>query len=120
MSFINRRDFVKSVTGVSIAPFLMSYRTASSLSASHGGDQQQVPIRLTPFDYDGVRLLDGMLKKQYEATRDYYFNLPNDDLLLGYRKRAGLPAPGTELRRLVRQRHRQQSPAVAERDVAHV
>jgi DUF1680 family protein len=63
---------------------------------AHGKEQSEVRA-LTPFDYNGVRLLDGMLKKQYLATRDYFFNLPNDDLLLGFRKRAGLPAPGNEL-----------------------
>lgn len=40
--------------------------------------------------------MDGMLRKQYLATRDYYFNLPDDNLLKGFRKRAGLPAPGND------------------------
>jgi len=30
-------------------------------------------------------------------VRDYYLRLPNDDLLRGYRLRAGLPAPGVDL-----------------------
>jgi hypothetical protein len=29
-------------------------------------------LYLEPFDYQGVRLLDGMLKSQYSRTRDYY------------------------------------------------
>ena len=61
-----------------------------------------------------------MLKKQYLATRDYYFNLPDDDILLGFRKRAGQPAPGNELPGLYAQKRRQPTWAVAERDVAHV
>jgi DUF1680 family protein len=75
----------------------MRYGAAAFSLGSQEKEQQKAHIFLRPFEYDGVRLLDGMLKKQYEATRDYYFNLPNDDMLLGYRKRAGLPAPGTEL-----------------------
>jgi hypothetical protein len=94
--FVNRRDFVKSVASASIAPFLLS-RTAASLPGAPGQDSSGGQVYLAPFDYSGVRLLDGMLNKQYQATRDFYFNLPNDDMLLGFRKRAGLPAPGTEL-----------------------
>ncbi len=93
---INRRDFVKSVASASIAPFLLS-RTAAPLPGAPGQDSSGGRVYLAPFDYSGVRLLDGMLKKQYQATRDFYFNLPNDDMLLGYRNRAGLPAPGIEL-----------------------
>jgi len=96
MGSINRRGFVKTVVGASIAPFVKGRAFAASLAAS-GEKQSGALIRLKTFDYNGVRLLDGPLKKQYQATRDYYFNLPNDDLLLGFRKRAGLPAPGTEL-----------------------
>ena len=93
---INRRDFVKSVAGASIAPFLLSH-TAAPLPGAPGPDSSEGHVYLAPFDYHGVRLLDGMLEKQYLATRDYYFNLPNDDMLLGFRKRAGQPASGTEL-----------------------
>jgi DUF1680 family protein len=93
---ITRRGFVKSVVGASIAPYLMK-KTAAASPMANGEEQPGALLRLTPFDYHGVRLLDGMLKRQYEATRDFYFNLPNDDMLLGFRKRAGLPAPGTEL-----------------------
>jgi len=96
LQHINRRDFVKSVAGASIAPFLLSH-TAALLPGAPGQDSSEGHVYLAPFDYHGVRLLDGMLKKQYLATRDYYFNLPNDDMLLGFRKRAGQPASGTEL-----------------------
>jgi hypothetical protein len=94
--FVNRREFVKSVASASIAPFLLS-GTATPLPGDPGQDSSGGHVFLEPFDYSGVRLLDGMLKKQYQATRDFFFNLPNDDMLLGFRKRAGLPAPGNEL-----------------------
>jgi DUF1680 family protein len=52
---------------------------------------------LEPFDYRGVTLEDGSLKRQFDETRDYYLHIPNDDLLKGFRARAGLAAPGVDL-----------------------
>jgi len=52
---------------------------------------------LLPFDYVGVRVTDGLLRRQLDQAKDDYLRIPNDDLLLGFRRRAGLPAPGHEL-----------------------
>lgn len=52
---------------------------------------------LEKFDYKGVTLNDGNMKRQFDEVRDYYLRLPNDDILRGYRLRAGLPAPGIDL-----------------------
>src|SRR5262245_27649319 len=52
---------------------------------------------LEPFDYDGVVLLDGPLKSQFDTMRAYYFAIPNDDILKGFRARAGQRARGEEL-----------------------
>lgn len=52
---------------------------------------------LEPFDYRGVSLNSGLLRRQFDETRDYYLRIPNDDLLKGFRRRASLPAPGVEL-----------------------
>lgn len=52
---------------------------------------------LQPFDYRGVTLDDGPLKRQFDEVREYYLRIPNDDLLKGFRARAGLPAPGVDL-----------------------
>lgn len=52
---------------------------------------------LEPFDYHGVTLEDGDLKRQFDETRAYYLHIPNDDLLKGFRARAGFPAPGVDL-----------------------
>src|SRR5271169_6542776 len=63
------------------------------------GDQPALPDRrvLLPFDYKGVTLEDGFLKRQVEGVKAFYLAIPNDDLLHGFRKRAGKPAPGKEL-----------------------
>ena len=53
--------------------------------------------RLHAFDYRGVRLLDSPLQRQMLQTRDLYFNMNNDDMLKGYRRMAGMPAPGRDM-----------------------
>jgi DUF1680 family protein len=52
---------------------------------------------LRSFDYRGVTLEDGPLKRQFDEVRDYYLHIPNDNLLKGFRQRAGRFAPGTEM-----------------------
>lgn len=49
------------------------------------------------FEFEGVTLLDSRWKDQFVAGRDYYFSVSDDDILHGYRKAAGLPAPGEPL-----------------------
>jgi DUF1680 family protein len=52
---------------------------------------------LSPFDYGNVELLDSHFKDQFDEMVEYFLNIPEDDMLLGYRRRAGLPHPGNEL-----------------------
>src|SRR6185312_5702920 len=88
-----RRDFVKMAAGASLAPsVLRASQVLNALPTKTAGFAAKV--YLEPFDYNGVRLLDGMLKAQYDRTRDYYLAIPNDDILKGFREQAGLPAPG--------------------------
>src|ERR671933_820168 len=49
---------------------------------------------LQPFNYDGVRLLDGHFQQQVVQAQLFYQNIPDDDILRGFRQQAGLPAPG--------------------------
>jgi hypothetical protein len=67
-----RRDFVKMVAGASLAP---SFLRASQAAETAG---LAAKVYLEPFDYQGVRLLDGMLKTQYDRTREYYLKIPNN------------------------------------------
>src|SRR5262245_18610645 len=55
-------------------------------------------IKLEPFDYDGVRLLPGRLHDQVLQARRVSGDLPNDDILKGFRHQSGLPAPGNDMR----------------------
>lgn len=52
---------------------------------------------ITPFNYSSVRLKDSMFKEQFEETVQYYLAIPNDDILKGFRERAGLVSPGKNL-----------------------
>lgn len=88
-----RRDFVKMVAGASLAPSLLHASGAPGAPAAKTNGLV-ARVHLESFDYQGVQLLDGMLKSQYDRTREYYFKISNDDILKGFRERAGLPAPG--------------------------
>src|SRR5262245_57846132 len=83
---LKRRDFLKLVAGACCATGLAG---AKELAVGNS------PPKLQLFDYSGVKLLDGRLQRQYQEARDLFFSIPNDNLLLGFRQRAGLPAPGT-------------------------
>jgi len=52
---------------------------------------------IQPFNYEGVQLLDGRLKNQFEQVKDFYLALRDNDILKGFREHAGLSAPGREL-----------------------
>jgi DUF1680 family protein len=52
---------------------------------------------IQPFNYRSVRLRASFLRDQYQHMRDYFLAIPDDDMLKGFRERAGLPAPGQHL-----------------------
>ncbi len=51
---------------------------------------------LERFEYSEVRLKAGDLKRQMDETCEYYLHISNDDLLKGFRERAGLPTHGAK------------------------
>lgn len=67
---------------------------ATALCAGVEGDPGG---RIQPFNYDGVQLLDGPLKAQFEQVRDFYMALRDNDILKGFREREGKLAPGKEI-----------------------
>jgi len=77
--------------------FLKTIPTGAALLAQSGRAAAPGPIRVEPFNYDGVRLRQSRWRQQVEAAREYYLNLSDDDILHGFRKAAGLPAPGAAL-----------------------
>ena len=93
-----RRDFLK--TALVAAPFTPHLLRASQPTTPVAGvdNPSETKNIVEPFNYDGVRLLDGMLKKQYSMGRDYYLGIPDDNILKGFPRRAGdVRAPGKDL-----------------------
>jgi uncharacterized protein len=54
--------------------------------------------KLEPFDYEGVRLLPSRFLDQVDGAREVYGSLSNDSILKGFRRAAGLAAPGEDMR----------------------
>ncbi|RLC38313.1 MAG: hypothetical protein DRH33_04690 [Candidatus Nealsonbacteria bacterium] len=52
---------------------------------------------IASFNYSSVELKESMFKNQFEQMKQYYLAIPNDDILKGFRERAGLSAPGQNL-----------------------
>src|SRR5690348_4138283 len=88
---MERRDFLK---GLAAAGMLASVGARAITSAS---DINSRLMKINAFDYDGVRLHDSRWNDQYLHGREFYFNVSNNDILQGFRAKAGLPAPGHPL-----------------------
>lgn len=98
----SRRDVTKMIVAKSLAAKSlagMSLANTSLLGAAARRVEAAVPATdpLQAFDYSGVRLRDGVLRSQTLYARDLFLRIPDDDLLHGFRARAGRPAPGTSL-----------------------
>ena len=93
----SRREFVTSaLLGAAAAPIAGRF---SSYAGAVPSAPSTAPAlrRLDTVDYDGVALLDGPLASQLAAMRAYYLALPDDDILKGFRMRAGQRARGEDL-----------------------
>src|SRR5579862_1855760 len=100
-----RRDFLKAAPAA----------TAAFIQVARGGEPLIAPAdsavpgqakpatldatrrRIQAFDYQGVTLHESRWKQKLAEARAFYINLSNDDILNGFRKEAGLPAPGNSL-----------------------
>ncbi len=82
---VDRRDFLK--TAIAAVPLSNSLRAAATGSR----------VVAESFDYQGVRLRESRWRRQYQEAREFYLGLSDDDILYGFRKAAGLPAPGKPL-----------------------
>ena len=55
------------------------------------------PAPLEQFEYGEVELLEGPLRRQFDANHAFYGGLDEDALLKPFRQRAGVDAPGEEM-----------------------
>ncbi|QPM68145.1 beta-L-arabinofuranosidase domain-containing protein [Atribacter laminatus] len=60
-------------------------------------DTKKVKENIHPFNFSGVQLKQGRFKKQFDDMKEYYLNIPNDNILKGFRERAKIDAPGEDL-----------------------
>jgi hypothetical protein len=88
----SRREFVAGTLGGVAAASLAGALPQAARAVGSGPR-----IFLQPFDYEGVTLLDGPLKAQFDTMRAYYYAIPDDDMLKGFRARAGQRARGNDL-----------------------
>jgi len=93
----SRRDFVKVLAASSLAPLVSKSVSGTEKSEWVPPNDFSRRCRVQPFNYEGVRLSAGRLNSQFRATRDYYFAIPDNDILKGFRQRAGMRAPGNDL-----------------------
>jgi len=91
---ITRRQFLGTMAAASVTlgPWRLSTRNTSAAAATSAGR-----IVLNPFDYRGVKLSPSRWQKQYASARDFYLGVSDDDILHGFRRAAGLNAPGKPL-----------------------
>jgi hypothetical protein len=83
-----RREFLKAAPLAALALAQAAEGALSPEVAAPAAD------KISPFDYTGVRLLESRWQRQFQAARDFWLNLPEDDILHGFRSAAGLLAPG--------------------------
>ena len=89
-----RRSFLKTAPVAAWA----AANVAEGLAHAQDAPASAPPkLAIEAFNYEGVRLLPSRWLKQYEAARDFWLALPEDDILHGYRQAAGLAAPGKPL-----------------------
>jgi hypothetical protein len=94
LTYLSLRSFQRAPFLIFAFAVLNAYAgtTASEFDRLSQGRR---PLRT--FDYQGVTLDGGPLRRQFDEIRDYYLRISNDDLLKGFRARAGMPAPGADL-----------------------
>jgi DUF1680 family protein len=92
---MDRREFL-ALTSATVA-LAGDALNAAGAPPSSGAEPMQSRARIEPFDYQHVRLRPSRWKEQADTARAFYAAVPDDDILHGYRKDAGLPAPGAPL-----------------------
>ena len=89
---MDRRSFLAAG---SAATWLLASEGAPALAASSPMKGRQA---LSYFDYRGVTLRPSRFRDQMLYARDFYFNMSDDDMLKGFRRKAGLSAPGHDMK----------------------
>jgi hypothetical protein len=101
---LSRREFLgvagtASVASAMLTPLERSEPRPQSVAAGGVGGKvtPKGKIVLQTFDYRGVTLGPSRWQRQFQSARDYYLAVSDDDILYGFRRAAGLNAPGKVL-----------------------
>ncbi len=86
----SRRAFLKLGAAMAVASSTR-FRKAEAAVAGSGA------APLDQFDYHEIELLDGPMRRQFEANHALFLALDEDRLLKPFRQRAGQPAPGEDM-----------------------
>src|SRR5215469_6416190 len=70
-----RRDFLKAAP---VAAYAMTQIAKGAIVKAPTASAQ---IKIEPFDYRGVKLRESLWQKRYQAVRDFYFGVSDDDIL---------------------------------------
>ena len=101
-SSISRRKFLTAAAAapLMISPLMQNLVLAQSnmpgLDAA-GKINLKGKVMLLPFDYKNVKLGSSRWQQQYQSARDFYLSVSDDDILCGFRRTAGIDAPGAPL-----------------------
>jgi DUF1680 family protein len=85
------------LAGMHRRDFLRALPAGAALIAPSAATASDDRIRIQAFDYADVRLRDSRWKRQVDGAREFYLNLSDDDILYGFRKRAGMRSSGKPL-----------------------
>ena len=98
---MDRREFLGTVAAASVvfSPLAQGVPAAQNTPAGSVGSKitPKGKIVIQPFDYQGIAFGPSRWQQQYQSARDYYLRVPDDDILYGFRRAAGLNAPGKVL-----------------------
>ena len=94
---MNRREFIGACAAASASVLAGNPAAMAKQTASAGTTVASSRVVLETFDYTGVKLRPSRWQRQFEQTRDFYFNISSDDILHGFRADSAMPAPGQPL-----------------------
>jgi len=96
MKSCTRRRFIAAGAAATGAVFQSHRLLARALDASASPSVAIHPVIRT-FDYHQVELLEGPMRRQFDANHQFFLRMDEDRLLKPFRQFAGLPAPGEDM-----------------------
>lgn len=103
MEEISRKAIIRYMAGIVLTPFVPGLLPPELPAGSHSHVNNHsglfpIPddekIKLQPFAFNAVKVNSGSLYRQLEYIKNYYLEIPNDDLLKGFRERVGISTYG--------------------------